>query len=221
MSRTEKIKIGDKFSKLTVVDFVGVNKHRKRVWLCRCDCGKMTSVTTGQLIGHHSTSCGCTRLQNSIKATKISNTKHGMKGTKEYKAWSEMKQRCINQNAQQYKNYGARGIKVCDRWLQSFENFYADMGKAPDGFSIDRIDVNGDYCPENCRWADNETQQYNRRDTVKITFNGITENLMYWSKKTGLSTRTLYERLRCNKKIKIPWSIEKILTTPKRRKCHE
>lgn len=221
MSRTEKIKIGDKFSKLTVVGFVGVNKHKKRVWLCKCDCGNLVKVVSGHLLDYHSTSCGCTRLQNSIKATKISNTKHGMKGTKEYHAWSEMKQRCTNQNAQQYKNYGARGIKVCDRWLQNFENFYADMGKAPDGLSIDRIDVNGDYCPENCRWADNETQQYNRRDTVKITFNGITENLMYWSKKTGLSTRTLYERLRCNKKIKIPWSIEKILTTPTRRKCHE
>lgn len=168
MSRTEKIKIGDKFSKLTVVDFVGVNKHRKRVWLCRCDCGNMTSVTTGQLIGHHSTSCGCTRLQNSIKATKISNTKHGMKGTKEYKAWSEMKQRCINKNAQQYKNYGARGIKVCDRWLQSFENFYADMGKAPDGFSIDRIDVNGDYCPENCRWVTNSVQSRNKRNSIPL-----------------------------------------------------
>ena len=220
MGKKLNVKIGDTFSKLTVIGFVGV-KNEKRVWLCRCECGNEIHVPTGHLTSGHTKSCGCTRVENSIKATKVSNTKHGMKGTKEYQAWSEMKQRCTNQNAQQYKNYGARGIKVCDRWLQSFENFYADMGKAPDGFSIDRIDVNGDYCPENCRWADNETQQYNRRDTVKITFNGITENLMYWSKKTGLSTRTLYERLRCNKKIKIPWSIEKILTTPKRRKCHE
>ena len=215
MSRTEKIKIGDKFSKLTVIGFVGVNKKKKRVWLCRCECGKEIQVHTGKLTSGHTKTCGCTRIQNIVNAIKISNTKHGMKGTKEYVAWSEMKQRCTNPNAQQYKNYGARGIKVCDRWLNSFENFYADMGKAPEGFSIDRIDVNGDYCPENCRWADYETQQYNRRDTVKITFNGITENLLYWSKRTGISTRNLYERFRRK------WSAEKILTTPIRRYSHE
>lgn len=216
ISRTEKIKIGDKFSKLTVVGFVGVNKSKKRVWLCRCECGRETKVTTGHLISGHSKTCGCKRLQNSIKATKIHNTKHGMRGTKEYCAWSELKQRCNNPKDPGYKNYGARGIKVCDRWLHSFENFFADMGKAPDGYSIDRIDVNGDYCPENCRWADNETQQYNRRDTVKITFNGITENLSYWSKKTGLSTRTLYSRFHDMK-----WSAEKTLLTPLRRYCNE
>ena len=221
MSRTEKIKIGDRFSKLTVIDFVGINKQKKRIWLCRCDCGNMTNVTTGHLTECHTTSCGCTRIQNSIKATKISNTTHGMKGTKEYCAWSELKQRCYNKKEPQYKNYGARGIRVCDRWLNSFENFYADIGKAPAGYSIDRIDVNGNYCPENCRWADTETQQYNRRDTVKITFDGITETLLYWSKKTGLPTKILYSRIRCNKKIKRPWSIEKILTTPIRRKKHE
>ena len=215
MSRTEKIKIGDKFSKLTVIGFVGVNKKKKRVWLCRCECGKEIQVHTEKLTSGHTKTCGCTRIQNIVNAIKISNTKHGMKGTKEYVAWSEMKQRCTNPNAQQYKNYGERGIKVCDRWLNSFENFYADMGKAAEGFSIDRIDVNGDYCPENCRWADYETQQYNRRDTVKITFNGITENLLYWSKRTGISTRNLYERFRRK------WSAEKILTTPIRRYSHE
>lgn len=216
MSRTEKVKIGDIFSKLTVVAFVGVNRHRKREWLCKCECGNMVNVTTGHLLSGHSTSCGCTRLQNSIKATQISNTKHGMKGTKEYCAWSELKQRCNNPKEPQYKNYGARGIKVCDRWLHSFENFFADMGKAPDGYSIDRIDVNGDYCPENCRWADNETQQYNRRDTVKITFDGITETLLYWSKKTGIPAKNLYSRFHTMK-----WNAEKTLCTPLRRYCHE
>ena len=207
MSRTEKVKTGDRFSKLTVVAFVGVNRNRKREWLCKCECGNMVNVTTGHLLSGHSTSCGCTRLQNSIKATKISNAKHGMKGTKEYKAWSEMKQRCINQNAQQYKNYGARGIKVCDRWLQSFENFYADMGKAPDGFSIDRIDVNGDYCPENCRWASIREQQNNKRNTFFITFNGITKPLSYWSETLGIKPNTIHARIRY-----LHWSIEKALT---------
>ena len=211
-----KIKPGDKFSKLTVVSLLGVNKHKKRVWKCKCECGNYSEVISSHLLSGHSTSCGCTRLQNSIKATKISNTKHGMKGTKEYCAWSELKQRCNNPKEPQYKNYGARGIKVCDRWLHSFENFFADMGKAPAGCSIDRIDVNGDYCPKNCRWADNETQQYNRRDTVKITFDGITETLLYWSKKTGIPAKNLYSRFHGMK-----WSAEKTLCTPLRRYCHE
>ena len=216
MANNKTIQIGDRFSKLKVVAFVGVNKNRKRVWLCRCDCGNLLNVVSGHLLSGHSTSCGCTRLQNSIKATKLSNTRHGMNGTKEYHAWSELKQRCNNPKEPQYKNYGARGIKVCDRWLHSFENFYEDMGNAPDGCSIDRIDVNGDYCPENCRWADNETQQYNRRDTVKITFDGITETLLYWSKKTGIPAKNLYSRFHIMK-----WSAEKTLCTPLRRYCHE
>lgn len=216
MGSKKAIKIGDKFGKLTVIDLIGVNKHRKRTWLCKCDCGNVANVTTGHLIGGHTKSCGCTRIQNSIKATKIANTTHGMHGTKEYYVWSELKQRCYNPKEPQYRNYGARGIKVCERWLQSFENFYADMGKAPDGFSIDRIDVNGDYCKENCRWADNQTQQYNKRNTVKITSNGITETLLYWSKITGIRTSTLYYRIK-----KLKWSAEKTLYTPLRRYCRE
>ena len=216
MESNRPIHIGDRFGRLTVVAFVGVNRHRKREWLCKCECGNMVNVTTGHLLSGHSTSCGCTRLQNSIKAIKIANTKHGMKKTKEYCAWAEMKQRCYNPKEPKYKHYGERGIKVCERWLNSFENFFADMGKAPVGFSIDRIDVNGDYTPENCRWADNETQQYNRRDTVKITFNGITENLLYWSKMTGIPAKNLYSRFHSMK-----WSAEKTLCTPLRRYCHE
>lgn len=216
MSRTEKVKIGDKFSRLTVIEFIGVNKRKQRVWLCKCKCGNYSKVTTGNLLSGKTTSCGCVRLQNAIKATKISNTKHGKKGSKEYIAWAELKQRCNNPKSQQYKNYGGRGIKVCTEWENSFEAFYKDMGDAPKGYSIDRIDVNGDYCPENCRWADSKTQQYNRRDTVKITFNGVTENLLYWSKKTGISVKNLYSRFCCMK-----WSAEKTLFTPVRRYCNE
>lgn len=209
MKNNRPIQIGDRFGRLTVVAFVGVNRHRKREWLCKCECGNMVNVTTGHLLSGHSTSCGCTRLQNSIKAIKIANTKHGMKKTKEYCAWAEMKQRCYNSNNAKYKNYGARGIKVCERWLHSFENFYADMGEMPNGCSIDRIDVNGNYSPENCRWVDQKTQQNNRRNNTKITFNGVTETLRYWSEKTGIDTRTLYHRLHGMK-----WSAEKTIMTP-------
>lgn len=211
-----KIKPGDKFSKLTVVSLLGVNKHKKRVWKCKCECGNYSEVISSHLLSGHSTSCGCTRLERSIRATKKSNTTHGMRHTKEYVAWSEMKQRCYNPNEPNYKNYGARGIKVCDSWLHSFENFYADMGKAPTGFSIDRVDVDGDYCKENCRWTDNKTQQYNKRNSVKITFDGITENLWYWSIKTGISVRNLYSRIH-----NLKWSAEKTLTTKVRGYCNE
>lgn len=216
MSKTWKIKVGDKFSNLKIIKYLGLNQHKKRVWLCECSCGKQIKVTTGELTSGNTKSCGCIRLINAIKATKISNTKHGMRNTKEYFAWSELKQRCYNHKSPQYKNYGGRGIKVCDRWLQGFENFYEDMGKAPQGYSIDRIDVNGDYCKENCRWANNITQGNNRRNNIKITFNGITENLLYWSKETGISAKNLYSRIYVMK-----WSIEKALLTPVRRYCNE
>ena len=211
--RTEKVKVGDKFSMLTVNRFLGTNKHKKRIWECLCECGGKTIVPTSHLLSGHTKSCGCKKIESPLGAAKIANTRHGLTKSKEYHAWAELKQRCYNPKNQNYKNYGERGIKVCSRWVDSFENFYTDMGKAPHGYSIDRIDVNGDYCKENCRWADNKTQQYNKRCTVKITYNGKTESILYWSDTTGISVKSLYDRI-----YRMKWTIERALTSPLRRK---
>lgn len=210
-----KINIGDKFGRLTVVKYCGKNKHQHNVWECVCECGNRKVVTTSALNSGAVKSCGCMWEENkkAIKTRVVK--KHGMVDTQEYHAWNGMRQRCYNKNSPKYKNYGARGIKVCDRWLHSFENFYADMGKCPDGFSLDRIDVNGDYTPENCRWADDVTQCNNRQFNFKVTFNGITETLRYWSEKTGINKSALYLRIH-----RRGWDVEKALTTPLRKQTN-
>jgi len=128
-----------------------------------------------------------------------------MKRTKQ--CWSDMKQRCYNQKAQQYKNYGARGIEVCPRWLESFDNFLEDMGEKPEGMSIDRINVNGNYEPSNCRWATNKVQQTNKRTCRIIEFNGVSMTKRDWANHLGMHEATITTRLNAG------WPVEMILTT--------
>jgi len=104
-----------------------------------------------------------------------------MSNTSIYKTWQGMKERCSNPGHKDYHNYGGRGIKVCDRWLESFENFYADMGDKPQGMTLDRIEVNGNYEPNNCRWASHTEQGQNRRNNVRLTYNGETKTLRQWA----------------------------------------
>jgi hypothetical protein len=106
-----------------------------------------------------------------------------------------MRQRCVNPNVRQYPNYGGRGIKVCERW-EVFENFLADMGAQPSGLTLDRIDVDGDYEPGNCRWADMTTQENNRTNNHRLTFNGETHSITEWARRTGISRPTIRKRER-------------------------
>ena len=136
------------------------------------------------------------------------NTKHGMTGSTEYTVWQGMLQRCSNPNSEKWHWYGGRGISVCIEWLE-FDNFYKDMGNRPEGKTLDRINVNGDYSPENCRWATPEEQMRNVRTNHHITYNGKTQILQDWANELGISAQTICRRIN-----HYGWSAEKALSTP-------
>lgn len=146
--------IGKTFSHLTAVKDSGKRLHRNIIWECLCDCGNTTYVIASHLRSGNTKSCGC--LRNKDKIT------HGKRATTEWTIWHGIKQRCYNPNNKAYKYYGGRGIFMCRRWRNSFENFYTDMGDRPKDLSIDRINNNGPYGKWNCHWATNKQQANNR-----------------------------------------------------------
>jgi hypothetical protein len=150
---------GKQFGRLVVTAYAGVNKRRGSRWKCLCDCGARGIVDAWHLRSGQSQSCGCLQRELTIARS----TKHGRSNSPEYYSWQAMKQRCSKPYATSYEYYGARGIRVCERWLNSFSAFYQDMGPRPEGCSVDRINVNDDYRPDNCRWADAKQQRQNRR----------------------------------------------------------
>jgi hypothetical protein len=189
---------GQTFGRLTVIKEDSVVKE-KTMWLCQCLCGKITKVPTNNLRNGTSSSCGCLRKELLIKRIQ----KHGMAKANSahrhrlYKIWSGMKTRCHNKNEKAYKNYGGRGITVCDEWLK-FEPFYewATKNGYYDTLEIDRIDNNGNYEPSNCRWVTSRENQLNKRNNRLITINGVTKTITEWSELSGINLRSLETRLR-------------------------
>ena len=157
-------KTGNKYGKLTVIGwshsvYRSPRNGSYQFWLCKCECGNETVVVGNSLTKGNTTSCGCA---SSRRATPHYWVTHGKSRSATYKTWCGMRERCNLPNHISFKYYGARGVKVCERWM-SFENFLSDMGEKPDGLTLDRIDPFGDYEPDNCRWADAKTQSANTR----------------------------------------------------------
>jgi len=178
---------GQRFGRLTVLSYVGCSSVGAR-WKCQCDCGNIIETNRNNLIQKERTrSCGCLRRESSSERHKT----HGMTGSPTYRTWCSMRKRCEDKTDDHYKWYGARGITVCERW-SSFENFLSDMGVRPRGMSLDRIDNDGPYSPENCRWATQKEQMQNTRKSV--TFEGKT--IQEWSEQLGIKYHTLTYRMR-------------------------
>lgn len=209
----ESIAIGTVFGRLTVIGnsepYVDKNGWKHGASLVRCECGKEKSVRNGKLRNGSTVSCGCLRLQKSVERILLLKT-HGLTKTSEHRIWSQIKSRCSNnKDEQKYGNYGGRGIAVCERWLNSFEAFLEDMGPRPSNkHSIDRINNDGNYEPENCRWATSVEQQNNRRSNVLFTFYGKTMTLTQWSHIAQIKPSTVEKRL------KRGWSEKEAFWTP-------
>lgn len=195
---------GQRFGRLLVIERAG-SRGTRSLWRCACDCGNETLVICNSLVRGRTKSCGC--FDRERKRT------HGMTHSKLYDVWRSMRKRCNNSRSPNYHNYGGRGITICAEW-SLFLNFYnwAMTNGYTENLSLDRIDNNGGYSPENCKWSDCKEQNNNRRNNVWYAFDGQIKNIQQWSEFTGMSYQTLYSRIQSG------WSIEKTITTPARKK---
>jgi hypothetical protein len=183
-----KHKVGTRFGRLVIQERLGLRAN------CLCDCGKVVSVLISNLGNGHIRSCGCLRTEVTIERSfKHGSSRRGQK-TRAYEVWCGITKRCSNQNGADWKNYGERGITICKEWAESFDQFLKDMGDPPPGYSIERIDVNGNYCKDNCTWATRKEQNNNTRRNTFITFNGRTQTLAQWSDELGISRSKIMSR---------------------------
>ena len=199
---------GKVYDLLMVLGYAGSDKWWNGLWFCRCICGNVKAITTVRLTGTrpHTKSCGCFQAN-----FKHGHTKHNSPSTPEYSAWEGMNQRCSNPNTHRYDRYGGRGITICGRWRgeHGFQNFFSDIGLRPSpGHSLDRWpDPNGNYEPNNVRWATQAEQNRNRSGNHNITFQGETMCVTDWAKRLGLSLSGLRHRLK-------NWDVGRALTAP-------
>lgn len=200
--------LGDCFDRLIVIGYAGSEKGFQR-WWCLCVCGKIKKVRASCLLKGNTQSCGCLSLETSKKMF----IQHGMYNTKIYRTWCDIRRRCYDPKNSRYHNYGGRGIKVCERWLENFENFYEDMGDKPGPeYSIDRIDVNGDYCKENCKWSTDKEQANNKTNNRYLIFNSEKLTITEFSKRINISQNTI------RKYLSLGWTTEEISTKKRKNK---
>lgn len=178
---------GQRFGRLVVRKSYAEQYGRKWFDLCNCDCGKECLVARSRITSGRTQSCGCLRLECNIT--------HGLSKSPTHRSWAHMIQRATNPNNDASEYYSGRGITVCERW-KSFDNFLADMGLRPDGLTLERKNVNGNYDPCNCEWATRKRQMENRRNALRLTHNGETLGLKQWAVRVGIPYRTLAERVK-------------------------
>lgn len=179
---------------------VALERDRSQVgrikWRCRCDCGGEVSVTQANLKSGNSESCGCLRAEQISRRSVTHGHQLGRRASKTLQSYRHAKSRCFNPNVVNYPQYGGRGISMCKRWADSFEEFLADMGECPPGLTLDRIDVNGDYEPRNCRWAAIAVQARNKTNNILVTHEGETMILTDFARRMGVSYKALRKRVR-------------------------
>ena len=185
--------IGQRFGKLTVIAESPIRKNKCVYWICKCDCGSITKPIKGANLRDGTTkSCGCLITEAVITRCTV----HGLSHSRLHMTWDNMIQRCTNPKRPEYKNYGGRGITICVEWRNSFQAFYdwAMANGYSEGLSIDRIDVNGNYEPSNCRWATMKQQQNNRRNSILIEDGGQLKTIQQLSVEKGVDASTIYRR---------------------------
>ena len=198
---------GQRFGRYTVIKFVNVDDGGNARWECKCDCGNVRTVLGTCLRNGTSVSCGCYRKERA--------SKHGLHDSRLYGIWSGMRQRCEDINASNYSRYGGRGIAVCEEWEKDFQAFYdwSVRNGYAENLTIERIDNEGNYCPENCRWTTTKEQANNKRNNHLISHKGETHTLTQWAEIKGINAGTLWSRIN-----DYGWDIEKALTAPVRKR---
>lgn len=198
---------GKRFGKLVAIKTAGKTKNGAYLWQCKCDCGNEIIANVGNLKNGHTKSCGCLRVDR----CKTNFTKHGLEHTRLYGIWSDMRLRCYDEKNIAYHRYGGRGITICDEWKNDVKAFYdwATANGYKDSLTIDRIDNDGNYCPENCRWATVKEQASNRRSNILVTHNGKTQTMKKWANEVGTPYKVVWARMQ-----KLGWSAERALTEP-------
>jgi hypothetical protein len=207
MAKKLEIKQDDKFGKWIIIEEIApkiISNKSRRMFRCQCECGNISEVQLWCLKNGHSTSCGC----NQKRRASIANTKHGLTEHPLYCTWKNMKKRCNNPNASEYMNYGGRGIRVCEEWSNNFQSFYSwaiSNGWSKE-LSIDRIDTNGNYYPENCRWSNTKTQMNNTTKNHYIKYNENTYTLSTLAKHLNIPYNIVrYKLSNCG------WNVEQLI----------
>lgn len=200
---------GQKVGMLTVISRAENTKSNKAQWLCKCDCGNYTIVSRRHLKDYSTVSCGCYRSE----LAKKQHSTHNMKGTRLYRIWSGMKDRCLNPKSKYWSKYGERGIGICKDW-RKFENFYewAIKNGYKEDLTIDRINNDGDYEPSNCRWATYKEQENNRSNNRILEYKNQSHTISEWSEIVGIKQRIISQRLIHG------WTVERALTQKPRRR---
>lgn len=206
---------GQDFGRLRVVKHAGTTADGHALWLCQCTCGKEVFVSGNALRRGNTKSCGCYNRDVSTARIVAKNTTHGGTGTRLFRIWSNMKTRCYNPNAINYDNYGGRGITVCDEWRDDFTTFreWALANGYTNSLTLDRIDNDRGYSPDNCRWATIKEQMNNRRSNTVVSYGGEAHTVTEWAAIIGIAPDALLYRINCGR-----YTVEQALTLPKMRK---